>query len=115
MTSVCAGCKAENMIMDAVGPEIYTFEGLVRLIAGKIGSRAGIVHMNPNLALFLSGIVGATVGDVLLTRDEVTGLMAGLLVSDGPPAGRTRLSDWLDRNADRVGKEYVSELQLHYR
>jgi hypothetical protein len=114
MASVCAGCKAENIIMDAVGPEIYTFDGLVRLIAEKIGSRAGIVHMNPDLALFLSGIVGATVGNVLLTRDEVTGLMAGLLISDGPHAGRIRLSDWLDRNADRVGKEYVSELQRHY-
>jgi uncharacterized protein YbjT (DUF2867 family) len=110
-----AGAETEDMVMDAVGPEVYTFDGMLRLIAEKIGSRTRIVHMNPDLALFLSGMVGATVGDVLLTRDEVTGLMAGLLVSDAPPVGRTRLSEWLERNSDRVGKEYVSELQRHYR
>ncbi|HKZ18001.1 MAG TPA: epimerase, partial [Geobacteraceae bacterium] len=110
-----AGGKAESMVMDAVGPEIYTFDGLVKLIAEKIGSWTTIVHINPDLALFLSGMVGSMVGDVLLTRDEVTGLMAGMLVSDRLPAGRTRLSEWLDRNANRVGKEYASELQRHYR
>ncbi len=55
------------------------------------------------------------VGDVLLTRDEVKGLMAGLLDSDAPHGGRTRLSDWLGRNADTVGVEYASELRRHYR
>jgi uncharacterized protein YbjT (DUF2867 family) len=110
-----AGAGSENIVMDAVGPEVYTFDGMVRLISEKIGSRTRIVHMNPDLALLLSGMVGGMVGDVLLTRDEVTGLMAGLLVSDAPPVGRTRLSEWLERNSDRVGKEYASELQRHYR
>jgi uncharacterized protein YbjT (DUF2867 family) len=112
--AVNAGGKDENMVTDAVGPEVYTFEALVRLIAEKIGSRAGIVRMNTELALFLSRTVGAMVGDMLLTRDEVEGLMAGLLDSDAPPAGRTRLSEWLGRNADTVGLEYASELRRHY-
>jgi hypothetical protein len=52
---------------------------------------------------------------VMLTRDEVEGLMANLLVSDGPPTGQTRLGDWLDENADSVGAKYASELRRHYR
>jgi uncharacterized protein YbjT (DUF2867 family) len=113
--AVSAGGKHENMVMDAVGPEVYTFDELVRLIAEKIGSRARIVHINADLALFLSRTLGAIVDDVILTRNEVEGLMAGLLESDAPPAGRTCLREWLGRNADTVGLEYASELQRHYR
>ena len=47
--------------------------------------------------------------------DEVAGLMASLLISKEPPTGKTRFSDWLGANADRVGLRYVSELDRHYR
>ena len=33
--------------------------------------------------------------DVALTRDEVVGLMAGLLTSEAAPTNTTRLPDWL--------------------
>ena len=39
-------------------------------------------------------LVGLLMRDMALTRDEVVGLMDGLLTSDEPPTGRTRLSDW---------------------
>lgn len=52
---------------------------------------------------------------MVLTADEVRGLMAGLLVSRHPPAGKTRLTDWLRRNAGSVGVNYASELKRHYR
>jgi NADH dehydrogenase len=110
-----AGQQKDNLVIDAVGPEIFTFDEMVRLIADKIGSRARIMHFNPGLALFLSRILGLMVNDVMLTRDEVDGLMSNLLISDKPPTGQTRLSDWLDENADRVGSKYASELGKHYR
>lgn len=113
--TVGAGQKDENMILDAVGPEVYTFDELVRLIAKTIHSRARIVHLPPDLALFLSKLVGYIVNDVVLTRDEVEGLMANLLVSEGPPTGHTHLSDWLAENGDSVGARYASELNKHYR
>lgn len=113
--AVSAAHQDENLIVDAVGPETYTFDELVHLIADKIGSRARIIHLMPGLALFLSRLVGYVLNDVVLTRDEVEGLMASLLVSEGAPTGRTRLSDWLAENADRVGTRYASELSRHYR
>jgi len=109
------GSSAENTIVDAAGPDTFTFTELVRLVAWKVGSKARLVHLPPNLALLLAGLVGRLVRDVLLTRDELDGLMANLLISDNPPIGRTRLSDWLDEHTDRLGVEYASELNRHYR
>jgi NADH dehydrogenase len=113
--AVSAAIEDKNVVIDAVGPETYRFDELVRLIAEKVHSRAKIIHLRPGLALFLSRLVGYAVNDVILTRDEVAGLMANLLVSDGPPTGETRLGDWLDENAESVGTKYASELNRHYR
>lgn len=55
------------------------------------------------------------VRDVVLTRDEVEGLMANLLVSGAEPTGHTRLSSWLKNNKDSLGATYASELSRHYR
>lgn len=113
--AVSAAHHPGNTIVDAVGPEIYTFNELVHLIANKIQGRAKIIHLMPRLALFLSRLVGYLVKDVVLTGDEVKGLMSNLLVSTSPPTGQTRLSHWLGQNADRVGTRYASELHRHYR
>jgi len=107
--------EAENIIIDAVGPEIFTFDELVRLIRDVVCSRAGIVHLNPDLALFMSRLIGLLVKDVVLTRDEVEGLMANLLISGAEPTGQTRLSIWLKNNKDSLGATYASELSRHYR
>ena len=48
--------------------------------------------------------------DVVLTRDELESLMAGLLVSAEPARGRDRLDDWLVANAATLGRSYQSEL-----
>ncbi|MBI3760657.1 MAG: NAD(P)H-binding protein [Chloroflexi bacterium] len=109
-----AGSRADNMSIDAVGPEVFTFDELVRLIARKINRRTAIWHMPPGLALLASQLIGLMVGDVVLTREEVDGLMAGLLVSKKPPTGKTRLTEWLSENADKVGSQYHSELGRHF-
>ena len=113
--AVRAAHQSDNVTLDATGPETITFEGLVRLIANKIGSRARLIHVRPGLALFLSRLMGYAVRDVVLTRDEMEGLMANLLISEGPPMGQTQLSDWLEQNVDNIGVSYTSEMSRHYR
>ena len=113
--AVNAGQSNDNVIVDAVGPEIFRYEELIRLIADRVQSKAKIIHLRPGLALFLSKFIGYMVKDVVLTRDEVEGLMANLLVSKNPPTGKTRLSDWLSQHADTIGTKYASELNRHYR
>ena len=104
-----AGC-GQNVIVDAVGPEIFTFEELARLIRRMVGSSSRIIHISPSLALMAGRLLGMLVKDVIITRDEIGGLMAGLLVSGRPPTCPTLLSDWLKDNAASLGMRYASEI-----
>jgi len=47
---------------------------------------------------------------VVVTREEIEGLMAGLLYVDAPPAGHTALTDWVKEHAGTLGRHYTSEL-----
>ena len=103
-----------NSVLDAVGPETYSFEELVRLIADELGSRISIVHV-PTLAAYLATrVAGWFVGDVVLTWEEYKGLMAGLLAPEGPSSGEASLRQWLFANRDHVGERYASEVARHY-
>ena len=104
----------ENYIIDAVGPDIFSFKEMVELIGEKIGSKRTLIPFPPQLALLAAQFLSLFVNDVLLTPEEVDGLMAGLLVSSEPPRCETRLADWLEKNKDTVGKEYASEVKRHY-
>ncbi len=109
------GAAAGDVVVDAAGPERFAFESFVRLIAAAVESRARI-HTGPaRLALAASRMLGLLVRDVVLTRDEVEALMAGLLVSDEPPRGRDRFEDWLSANALTLGRSYQSELRRNFR
>ena len=113
--SVEAGAGGDNATVDAAGPESYTFEELVRLLGEAAGARARLLHVGPGTGLLLTRATGLAVRDVVLTRDEIRGLMDGLLVSDQPPMGQTRLSEWARRNAPAMGRSFASELARHYR
>jgi len=113
--AVSSGHNEDNLVIDAIDPEVFTFDELVRLSAKKIHSQAKVIHVSPMLALFLARLIGYAVKDVVITKDEIQGLMSNLLVSKSPPTGQTRLSEWLEQNADKVGANYISDLQRHYR
>lgn len=113
--AVGAGQRTDHVILNAAGPEIYTFESLVRLIANRVRSRAAIVHVHPGLLHLASHVVGYFVNDALLTKDELDALMANLLDPGGPPTTRGSFTEWLARNADTLGRRYASELGRHFR
>ena len=101
--------------VDASGPEEYSFDELVRLVAAAIGRRRLLVHAPPRLALALGAVVGTALRDVVLTRDELEGLQASLLVSADPPRGRDSFRRWLERSGSTLGRRYVSELERNFR
>jgi uncharacterized protein YbjT (DUF2867 family) len=113
--AVSASQQDSNFIIDAVGPETFTFNELVRLIASRINSRAGIVHVRPRLAYSLARLIGYAVRDVVITRDEIDGLMSNLLISKGEPTAPTYFSEWLNQNAKKVGRRYISGIERWYR
>ena len=106
--------QAQSMVVDAVGPEIYTFEEMIRLIRSEVGSHARIIHVSPVLALAAARLIGWLLRDVVITRDEISGLMADLLVSHQTPSCPTRFSHWLAEHAAELGTHYASELSRHY-
>ena len=113
--AVEAGSQGENSVADAAGPDTFSFEALLRLLASTMGVRRWFLHTPPRVGLALTGLVGLLMRDMALTRDEVVGLMDGLLTSGEPPTDTTRLSDWLAENGDGLGRRYVSELRRNYR
>src|SRR5215212_4530792 len=106
--------RADNYVVDAVGLDAYTFKGLVQLIGEKIGARRPIISLPPRLALLAAQFLSLFVGDVILTPEEVDGLMGNLLVSKHPALGRTAFKDWLEENKAIVGTNYASEIKRHY-
>ncbi len=101
---------SENVVVDAIGPETFTYRELVALIGNAIGHQRPVVPIPPVLGLFVSRVLGTFVGDVVVTREEIAGLMRNLLVTNSPPAGQTALSAWVREHADTLGRRYSSEL-----
>lgn len=112
---VDAAGRSENFVADAVGPEVFGFEELVRLTARTIGKKTRIIHLPPAAVWVSCWLAGHVLGDVVLTWEEIQGLMANLLVSKSSPTGTTKLSEWLKKNEACVGAKYASELARHYR
>ena len=112
--AVEAGSQSESSVADAAGPDTFSFEALLRLLASSRGVRRWFLHTPPRVGLALTGLVGLLMRDMAFTRDEVVGLMDGLLTSDEPLTGTTRLTDWLADNGDGLGRRYVSELRRNF-
>lgn len=104
----------ENYVIDAVGPDSYTFKELVNLVGETIGVKRPLISMPPRLALLAAQFLSLFVNDVILTPEEVDGLMANLLVSKELAHGKTTFKDWLKENRKTVGANYASELKKHY-
>ena len=68
------------------------------------------MSLPPGLGLLASKIVGMAVGDVVVTREEIAGLMEGRLYTPVSPTGTTRLTDWMRDHAGELGRAYSSEL-----
>ncbi len=103
-----------DQTLDAAGPETMPFGELVELVRGAVGTRAPILHVPPQLMARISPALGILMRDVVLTRDEISGLRAGLLVSHDAPLGSIAFSDWVAAHGHSLGRAYATELRRHY-
>jgi NADH dehydrogenase len=106
--------RGTTEIINAVGPETFAFEELVRTIASQLGRSPRLVHVPMRFAYAATRLTGWFVGDMILTWEEYKGLTGDLLAPNGPAAGETRLSTWLAENHEQVGRIYASELARHF-
>jgi NADH dehydrogenase len=108
--AVAEGKCNENSIVNAVGPETFTYRELVDAVGEAIGRKRHIMNVSPGIGYAASAVIGWFVRDKFITRAEIKGLMDGLLCVDTPPTGKIYLTDWMQANADTLGRNYASEL-----
>ncbi|MBI5420592.1 MAG: hypothetical protein HZA60_10920 [Deltaproteobacteria bacterium] len=104
------GKRNENVVVDAIGPETFTYRELVDAIGRAIAKPRPVVHIPPQLGLMIGRLLGSVVGDVIITREEIQGLMENRLCTKSPPVGTTRLTSWMAEHAKELGRRYSSEL-----
>lgn len=104
------GEQRDNVTLNAVGPETFTYRALIETIGRLIGKQRPILSIPPAVGFQVGQIVGRLVNDVLITREEIEGLMAGLLYVETPPTGQTKLTTWLQPHTPTIGRTYTSEL-----
>ncbi|MDE0267680.1 MAG: NAD(P)H-binding protein [Acidimicrobiaceae bacterium] len=114
--AVEAASDNQNTEIDAVGPEVFTYKEMVKLIRGKVGARCLVLPAPKLLTYVAVEILGLFLNDVVITWDEIKGLCADLMVSksSAPAPAKTKLSEWLDNNGSDLGLHYASEIQRHY-
>ncbi len=109
--AVIYGQDQVNRIIDAVGPETFTYRALVQAIGAIIGKNRPVISVSPEIGYWFGWLIGKLMGDVLITRDEISGLMQNLLYTNSPPTGETSLTEWLKEHASALGRHYASELR----
>ena len=104
------GRSNENIIINAIGPETFTYRRLVRTLADILGKRRLLISVPPAMGYLGGSVLGWFLRDKIVTWEEIKGLTADLLHVDAPAAGETKLTDWARDHADQLGIRYASEL-----
>jgi len=100
----------ENEVVNAIGPETFTYRELVEAIRRGLGLRRFVLGVPPELGYWGCRLLGFLVRDVVITRDEIRGLMENRLCVNTPPVGKTKLTDWIAQHKDALGRCYTSEM-----
>lgn len=108
--AVAAALHDRNEIINAIGPETFTYRELVQIIERGIGVRRLIVDLPPAAGYWACRLLGQYVGDVVITQEEIQGLMEERLFVDAPSRGTLRLTDWIEQHKATLGKHYTSEM-----
>jgi len=104
------GESTESVVIDAIGPESFTYRELVEKLGQIIGKTRPIVSLSPGTGYLFARSLGLCLRDVVITREEIAGLMAGLLAVESAPTGTTSLTGWANEHSDSLGRTYASEL-----
>ncbi len=104
------GRRKDSRVIDAIGPETFTYRELAEHLGRIIGKPRPIVCVPPAFGWLIGAVLGRLVRDVVITREEIAGLMANLLYTESPPAGQTKLPEWAKHHAATLGQRYTSEL-----
>ena len=109
---ICADAADRNggEVLDAVGPETFTYKEMVRMMAKAMGLRRLIVPMPDLMILAAARVLGRFLDDIVITRHEISGLCDETMYTGTEALGRIRFTGWLHSEADTLGRSYVNDL-----
>jgi nucleoside-diphosphate-sugar epimerase len=110
LAAVAAAGRDTNEIVNAIGPETFNYRELLQIIARALGLKRRVVSVPPALGYWSCRVLGWIHGDVVITRDEIEGLIQNRLCVDAPALGTTKLSQWITEHRDTLGRRYTSEM-----
>ena len=108
--AVARGAGDVDVVVNAIGPETFTYRELVTMIGEAIGRPRPMIPLPPWLAYSAAAALGPLLGDVVITRDEIRGLMEERLYVEAPATGTTALTSWAREHCASLGRKYASEL-----
>ncbi len=109
--AVEVGKGEEDVIVDATGPETFTYREFIKLIAQSMGIRRLILPMPALLGWVAGRVMGVFLRDVVITRGEIRGLMQGLMSSQETPLGELSFSEWVTESGSELGRYYHNDLK----
>ena len=108
--AVSQGAGETDVVVNAIGPETFTYRELVSMIGKAIGRPRPMIPLPPWLVYGAAVALGPLLDDVIITRDEIRGLMEGRLYVEAPATGTTALTSWAREHSAGLGRKYASEL-----
>ena len=84
--------QEQNTIINAIGPETFMYRSLIGQLGTILGQSRPILSVPSWAAHAMARVAGFFLGDMLITREEIRGLMAGLLAVNSPDRKSTRLN-----------------------
>lgn len=102
--------EGKDEVIEAIGPEAFSYREWVARVRTALGVCRPIISVPPELGYWGCRLVGFFVGDVVITREEIRGLMEGRLYVDAPPLGTTKLTEWIEKHKESLGRHYTSEM-----
>lgn len=101
-------------VINAAGPEVLEYLELIQLLAQVVNSQARLIKAPPWLSLALAKLLSLFLRDVLLTQDELAGLIEDRLYIGSDHIKGRKFSDWAKNNAHLLGQRYTNELARHH-
>lgn len=109
---------AEDVEIDAVGPEALTTEELFSAIHDAVGSKATLVtHVPLSMVWTLTQPFSWYVGDVILDYQDLNLILDDASYSEDSTSatGGRKLTNWLKEVGPLLGKEHISPAQRYHK
>ncbi len=107
---VAAADRDGDEILDAVGPETFTYREMVTTMARAMGLRRIVLPVPDAVALAVGRVLGWFLHDIVITGHEIAGLRDESMYTGTEPLGTTRFTEWLRSASDTLGRRYVNDL-----